>query len=125
MQNFEDEFNENNAEIENLMHPKEDTMDELSRLYELNFYNTSHKKNALISNEFIINCLPREIAKKEKNHNKKLCKNNKLYTVGAVEYGLPVPVVSQRCYNSSIVQKHAHVLNTQLSNFYKAYHNNN
>ena len=113
------------AEINALITPRSDTVDELSRLYELNFYS---KKTLQMKKEeeLIRDSLPRDITIFEDNNKQHIANDANasdlgLYTVGAVEYGLPVPVPSVKCYNTSIVRKHASVLNSHLTSFYKTY----
>lgn len=104
--------------IKSLITPKIDTMDELSRLYELNFCankNSLHRKEWRLRRE-----LPRKISESSIKENRR-----KLYTVGAIEYGLPVPVTSRRNYYSTIIQRQIHVLNTNIVNTYRTALTNN
>jgi hypothetical protein len=97
--------------IESLITPKSDIMDELSRLFELNF--NSNKNTYCKANWKHYKRLSRKIdGKLERKKNNE----RKLYTVGAVEYGLPVPVSSRRNYNSYIIKKQMHVLNANIAN---------
>lgn len=108
------------TKIKMLITAKEDTMDELSRLYELNFCARRNAfKNKELDMKSILQRIPRKISNKQKTE-----VMHKLYTVGAVEYGIPVPVTLKRNYHTSIIQKHIHVLNDNLSNLYKTMQTN-
>ncbi len=101
------------ADLNSLLQPRAETVDELARLYELNFYARKHPARPLLPLTDQIMSLPREIhpARTERGR----------YTVGAVEFGLPTLAASERSYNSSIMGKHTAVLNANLGNFYKTY----
>jgi len=109
--------------IELLITPKSDVVDELSRLFELNFNfnkNTYYRLNwanykRLLHNGLSYKKLPRKVDGK---WNRGKDTGKKLYTVGAIEYGLPVPAASRRNYNSSIIRKQMHVLNDNIVNIY-------
>ena len=105
------------VKIGSLITPKNDTMDELSRLYELDFCSrrNSYKLDELEFDK-IIEKVPRKIqTKSNKPNNFK----DRWFTAGPVEYGLPVPVCLRRSYNTSIVGNHLHVLNVNLIGLYK------
>jgi len=98
--------------IKSLITPKIDITDELIRLDELNF---CANKNSLRRKEWRLRKeLPRKISESSIKEDRK-----KLYTVGAMEYGLPIPMTSRRNYYSTIIQRQVHVLNTSIVTTYR------
>ncbi len=100
-------------EIANLMEPRAETVDELTRLYELNFYVRQHPLHDSETSEQEEPELPREIGLVSALH------ENGRYTTGAVEFGLPVLAAPERSYNTAIMGKHAAVLNAHIQEFYR------
>eukprot|EP00826_Nyctotherus_ovalis_P033057 TRINITY_DN2666_c0_g1_i1.p1 TRINITY_DN2666_c0_g1~~TRINITY_DN2666_c0_g1_i1.p1 ORF type:complete len:133 (+),score=21.98 TRINITY_DN2666_c0_g1_i1:557-955(+) len=106
--------------IQSLITPKTDTMDELSRLFELNF---CASKNPSQRQDWRLN---KRLSRRAKDKMLRVKESKKkLFTVGAVEYGLPVPFVSRRNFYSSIIREQMHVLNKHIVNMYKTNSPNN
>eukprot|EP00826_Nyctotherus_ovalis_P023473 TRINITY_DN1802_c0_g1_i7.p2 TRINITY_DN1802_c0_g1~~TRINITY_DN1802_c0_g1_i7.p2 ORF type:complete len:221 (+),score=30.34 TRINITY_DN1802_c0_g1_i7:821-1483(+) len=97
--------------VQALVFPRDSVTDELSRLYELDVCaqaNTHQREESSYSEK-----LPR-ISKSPLKSKKK-----KLYTIGAVEYGLPVPLTSRQSYNTSIARNKMQVLNASIVNRFR------
>lgn len=97
--------------IEALVVPRNSITDELSRLYELD---ACAEANAYQREELSYSKkIPRRMGKTP------LKSKKKLYTVGAVEYGLPVPLTSRQGYSTSIARNKMHVLNASIVNKFR------